>query len=217
MRRILMVVFFGGWCCFSSISAWAQAGVNTGNIAGTATDASGAAIADVTVEASSPALIEKVSNNRYRLQRPLQNCELASGHLCRNVHQGWIQHPPARRDRTDRCFHRHVNAAMQMGSVSQTVTVTGESPVIDTQDTVVQQTLSNNVVESLPLGGSAAVYTSVGSGRSRNSNQPGRWRDPGRECPGIPHPRESDGRLSPNARWNVLRHARRCWKFHVQQ
>jgi hypothetical protein len=39
--------------------------------------------------------------------------------------------------------------------------VTGESPVIDTQDTVVQQTLSNNVVESLPLGGSFAQYNAL--------------------------------------------------------
>src|SRR5713226_3078875 len=59
MRKILVVGLFWGACCFTSASAWAQGGVNTGNIAGTATDSSGAAIAGVTVEASSPALIER--------------------------------------------------------------------------------------------------------------------------------------------------------------
>jgi len=161
MRKILVVGVFLGACCFASTSVWAQGGVNTGNIAGTATDASGAAIADVTVEASSPALIEKArttvtdSNGLYKI------VNLPPGTYAVTFTKDGFSTLRREGIELSVAFTANVNAPMQLGSVSQTVMVTGESPVIDTQDTVVQQTLSNNVVESLPLGGSAAVYTSL--------------------------------------------------------
>ncbi len=58
-------------------------------------------------------------------------------------------------------FTATVNFALTPGSVQQTVTVTTEAPVLDTQDSVVQKVLSNAIVESLPLGKSAADYASL--------------------------------------------------------
>ena len=54
-----------------------------------------------------------------------------------------------------------MNFSLTPGSVEQTVTVTGEAPVLDTQDTVVQKILSNPVIEALPIGKSAADYPSL--------------------------------------------------------
>jgi len=53
MRRLQLAVI--GWCLLTPAAAWAQA-----SIAGTVKDASGAVLPGVSVEASSPVLIEKV-------------------------------------------------------------------------------------------------------------------------------------------------------------
>ncbi len=161
MKRLLTMGLFWAVCCFASLSAWGQAGVNTGDIAGTVTDASGAAIAGVSVEASSPALIEKArttvtdSNGLYKI------VNLPPGTYAVTFSKDGFSTLRHEGIELTVAFTANVNGAMAVGSVSQTVMVTGESPVIDTQDTVVQQTLSNNVVESLPLGGSFAQYTSL--------------------------------------------------------
>ena len=68
-------------------TAWAQA-----TIAGLVKDASGAVLPGVTVEAASPALIEKVrttvsdSTGRYRIE------DLAARHLLGDLHAAWIRH-----------------------------------------------------------------------------------------------------------------------------
>lgn len=58
-------------------------------------------------------------------------------------------------------FTATVNFSLTPGSVSQTVTVSGEAPVLDTQDTLVQNIVSNTIIESLPIGKSAASYPAL--------------------------------------------------------
>ena len=55
MRGIVRTLATLGWLALLPTTAWAQA-----TIAGSVTDASGAVLPGVTVEAASPALIEKV-------------------------------------------------------------------------------------------------------------------------------------------------------------
>jgi len=57
-QRFLRLVVVSGCLIFLPATAWAQA--ETGTIAGVVRDASGAVIPGVTVEAASPALIERV-------------------------------------------------------------------------------------------------------------------------------------------------------------
>ena len=72
-------------------TAWAQA-----TIAGLVKDSSGAVLPGVTVEAASPALIEKVRTTatdgagRYRIE----SCGRAP---TRHLHAAWVRHPEARR------------------------------------------------------------------------------------------------------------------------
>ena len=67
-------------------TAWAQA-----TIAGLVKDSSGAVLPGVTVEAASPALIEKVRTTvsdgagRYRMERS------AAGHLHGHLHFAWVR------------------------------------------------------------------------------------------------------------------------------
>ena len=43
-----------------------------------------------------------------------------------------------------------INADMKVGSVSETITVTGETPVVDVQSATRQEVLSNDVIKTLP-------------------------------------------------------------------
>jgi Carboxypeptidase regulatory-like domain len=161
MRKILVVGLFLSACCFTSTSVRGQAGINTGNIAGTVTDSSGAVVGGVTVEASSPALIERARTTVTDSSGLYKIVNLPPGTYGITFTKDGFNTFRREGILLTVAFTATVNAALEVGSVSQTVTVTGESPVIDTQDTVVQQTLSNNVVMSLPLGQSAAIYQSL--------------------------------------------------------
>ncbi len=96
--RILAVLF-----CLTLLpaSVYAQA-----SITGVVKDTSGAVLPGVTVEASSPALIEKVrtavsdGNGQYRI------VDLRAGSLCRHLHAHRVQHRQARGHRADRRVHR---------------------------------------------------------------------------------------------------------------
>src|SRR4030095_14625925 len=49
-------------------------------------------------------------------------------------------------------FVATVNAELRVGGVQETVTVTGESPVVDVTSTRTQQTLSSDVIAAIPSG-----------------------------------------------------------------
>ena len=49
-------------------------------------------------------------------------------------------------------FVASVNADLQVGSVSETITVTGETPVVDVQSAKRQEVLTNDVVAAIPTG-----------------------------------------------------------------
>ena len=43
---------------------------------------------------------------------------------------------------------------MAVGAVEETITVTGESPVVDVQNTVQQRVIDREVIDTIPLSGS---------------------------------------------------------------
>ena len=58
-------------------------------------------------------------------------------------------------------FVATVNAEMRVGTVQETVTVSSESPLVDTQSTKTQETLTNDVVNSIPSGGQYFSLTTL--------------------------------------------------------
>ena len=72
-------------------TAFAQA-----SLTGTVRDASGGVLPGVTVEAASPALIEKVRTAVTDGTRPVPHRRPAAWHLCVDVHPARFQHRPAR-------------------------------------------------------------------------------------------------------------------------
>ena len=130
------------------VPAWVYA--QGSSITGVVKDTSGAVLPGVTVEAASPVLIEKVrsavsdGSGQYRI------LELRPGTYTVTFtltgfgtfkREGLVL--PAD-------FVSTVNADLRVGALEETVTVTGESPIVDIQSARRQRTLNTDLIEALP-------------------------------------------------------------------
>jgi hypothetical protein len=119
-------------------------------IAGIVRDTSGAVIPGVTVEAASPALIEKVrsvvtdGSGQYRI------IELRPGDY--SVTFTLAGFNTFKRDGIELSGTgvATVNADMRVGALEETVTVSGAAPVVDTQSARQQQVMSRDLIRDLP-------------------------------------------------------------------
>ena len=119
-------------------------------IAGSIKDTSGAVLPGVTVEASSPALIEKVrtavsdGNGLYRIEdlRPGAYTVTFTLPGFATLKREGIQ--------LTGTVTAAVDADMRVGGLEETVTVTGESPIVDVQSAKHETTLNNDVLKSIP-------------------------------------------------------------------
>jgi hypothetical protein len=134
--------------------ALAQASI-TGNVK----DTSGAVLPGVTVEAASPVLIEKTrtvvtdGNGRYQI------VDLRPGTYTITFTLAGFN--TFKRDGVvlSGASANTVDADLRVGSLEETITVTGEAPVVDTHSLTKQQVLSSDVVDALP---SARNYVTLG-------------------------------------------------------
>ena len=125
-----------------------------GTVAGNVKDASGAVLPGVTVEVSSPALIEKVrsavtdGSGQYRI------VNLPPGTY--SVSFSLPGFSTVKRDALEVSvnFTSTVDAEMKVGSVEETITVTGESPVVDIQSAALTRSMTAETFKELPSGGS---------------------------------------------------------------
>jgi hypothetical protein len=148
MRTFARIIFGAALIVLLPVVASAQ----TSAIAGTVKDTSGAVLPGVTVEASSPALIEKVrsavsdGNGQYKIEalRPgtytvtftlpgfsvvkRENVELTSD------------------------FTATINGDLKVGALEETITVSAESPVVDTQSITTRTVMTRDVLDSIPTG-----------------------------------------------------------------
>src|SRR5213592_4366785 len=135
-------------------AAYAQA-----SIVGTVKDASGAVLPGVTVEASSPALIEKtrsvVTNSvgHYSIEDLRPGTFVVSFSLTgfATVKREGIELTGS--------FIATVNADMKVGGVAETITVTGEAPTVDVASTRNQQVISGQTVAEIPSSRQYSAFT----------------------------------------------------------
>ena len=133
-------------------SAWAQA-----SIAGSTRDTSGAALPGVTVEATSPALIEKVRTAVSDERGLFRIVNLPPGtYSVTFALPGFNQ---VKRDGVELSgsFNATIDADLAVGGVTETLTVTGASPIVDVQSIRRQTTISNEVLTSIPTARSWAA------------------------------------------------------------
>ena len=130
--------------------ALASAQAENGSIAGVVRDESGAVLPGVTVEASSPALIEKVRTAVTDSQGQYRIVELRPGPYVITFTIGGFNTFVRDGVQVSAGFASTVNAEMAVGSVEETVTVTGQAPIVDTQNVQQQVTIQRETLDALP-------------------------------------------------------------------
>ena len=125
-----------------------------GSVAGAVRDASGAVLPGVTVEASSPALIEKVRTVVTDGSGQYQIVNLPPGTY--TVTFALPGFSTFKRDAVEVSvnFTSTINAEMRVGAVEETITVTGESPIVDIQSAAQTRSMPSEIIKQLPTGGS---------------------------------------------------------------
>src|SRR5215813_427383 len=128
------------------------------SISGVVKDSSGAVLPGVTVEAASPALIEKVRSATAdgSGQYHIENLRPGTYSLTFSL-QGFSTIKREGIELTG-TFTATVNADMKVGAVAETVVVTGETPVVDVVNAKQQQTVSGETLEAIPT---ARLYHSI--------------------------------------------------------
>ena len=117
------------------IATTASAQTGAASIAGQARDTSGAVLPGVTVEASSPALIEKIRTVTTDEQGQAQ-VPTAPGTYTVTFSLGGFSSFKREGIALPASFTATVNAELTIGSLEETITVSGASPVVDVQNAV---------------------------------------------------------------------------------
>src|SRR5207244_1898189 len=129
---------------------------NGGAIGGVVKDTSGAVLPGVTVEASSPALIEKVRLATTDGEGVYKIVNLQPGPYF--VTFSLPGFSTVRREGIDLVVGvtATVNAEMRVGAIEETLTVSGQTPLVDVQSTTQHRTLAHALLEDLPIASRAA-------------------------------------------------------------
>src|SRR5438552_2251784 len=119
-------------------------------IAGVVKDSSGAVLPGVTVEAASPALIEKTRAAVTDAQGAYKIVDLRPGQYALTFTLTGFN--TVKRDGIDlpSSFTATINVELKVGALAETVTVTGESPVVDVQSNTRAAVLQREVLDSVP-------------------------------------------------------------------
>ena len=147
--RVVMLVMFGLLAAAGTGNAQAL-----GTIAGSAKEASGAVVPGVTVEVSSPALIEKVrtattdGTGLYRIVNLPPGTYTVTFTLTgfNTSRREGVQVSPG--------FTATIDGDMRLGNIQETVTVTAESPMVDVQSAALRRAVTADEFKELPSGGS---------------------------------------------------------------
>ena len=141
-------------------TAWAQAGTPSA-IAGVVKDTSGSVLPGVTVEAESPALIEKVRTTVTDGQGQYRIPELPIGPY--TVTFKLTGFNSLRRSGIDlgAAFTATVNAELSLGTLEETINVSGQAPLVDVQNPVQQKTISRQLLDSVPSNRSLLGFAAL--------------------------------------------------------
>ena len=136
----------------------------TSGLAGVVKDATGAILPGVTVVAESPALIEKVRNAVTDEQGQYKIVSLRPGIYSvtftltgfSTVHREGVELA------TD--FTATINAELRVGELQETITVSGQTPVVDVQNTAVRSIIPRAVLDEIPTSRASAAIMALTPG-----------------------------------------------------
>jgi hypothetical protein len=149
LRIVLLLAFF-----VMPAAAFAQTG-----IAGEVKDTSGAVLPGVTVEASSPALIERIRTATTDVQGQFKILDLRPGTYSVTFTLPGFSTAKRAGIELSGTFTATVNAEMQVGGVEETITVSGRSPLVDVQNVVQTRVVTKDVIDAIPT---ARTFHTIG-------------------------------------------------------
>jgi hypothetical protein len=130
----------------------AAARAQSASIAGVAKDASGAVLPGVTVEVASPVLIEKTREAITDGSGQFKVVALLPGTYTVTFTLSGFTTVKREGVEVTGTATTTVNADMRVGAVSETITVTGETPLVDVQSASVQRVATKEVIDAIPSG-----------------------------------------------------------------
>lgn len=170
MRRLAVYAL---WAALALVSAPNFALAQTTGITGVVRDVSGAVLPGVTVEAASPALIERVrtvttdSQGRFNIVDLRPGVYLVTFTLTgfSTVRREEIQLPAT--------FTATVNAELKVGALEETITVTGASPLVDMSNVIKRQVVGKEVIDAMPTSKNWSTLGIMTVGVFSNQNDVG--------------------------------------------
>src|SRR5262245_32644549 len=139
MRKLIVTVVMSFAALAIPRVVFAQAG-----IAGQVKDATGAVLPGVTVEASSPALIEKTRSAVTDASGLYKITDLRPGTYTVSFTLAGFSTVRREGIELSGTFVASVNADMRVGAVEESITVTGETPLVDVQTARTQQVIDSS-------------------------------------------------------------------------
>lgn len=148
------------WVFIAPAMALAQ-GTGAGTIAGVVRDESGGVLPGVTVEVSSPALIEKVRTTVTDVDGSYRISELRPGQYA--VVFTLPGFATLRREGIELTsnFTATINAELKVSALEETITVSAQTPLIDTSSATQQVTITRDVLSAVPTSQSALGIASL--------------------------------------------------------
>ena len=160
--RTLSLVLLG--LLIAPVTAWAQS-----SLTGVVRDPSGAVLPGVTVEASSPALIEQVRSIVTDAQGLYRIADLRPGPYTVTFTLPGFTTVKRTGIELRAEFTATVDVELQLGNVAETITVSGEAPLVDTRSARSQTQYAAETLESLPGNGRLSTLISVLPGAVLNN------------------------------------------------
>src|SRR4029077_5199058 len=139
------------------------------SIAGVVRDPSGAVLPGVTIEAASPALIEKTRTVVTDGEGQYKFVSLPPGVY--SVTFSLEGFTSFKRDGVELTsnFTATVNGDLKVGSLQETVTVSGQSPVVDVQNVATRNQISRETLDTVPTNKTLEAYAALTPGITMGS------------------------------------------------
>ena len=137
--------------CLIGIPCGASAQSGSG-IAGVVKDPSGAVLPGVTVEAASPALIEGSRSATTDNSGQFRIIDLRPGDYSVTFSLAGFKTVKREGIRLSASFTATVNVELSVGQLEESLTVTGEAPVVDVRASVSQAVMSRQTLDTIPTG-----------------------------------------------------------------
>jgi hypothetical protein len=134
------------------------------SITGVVTDSSGAVLPGVTVEASSPALIEKVRTVATDGTGQYRFVDLPVGSYVVTFTLAGFNTLKREGIELTGAFTASVSGQLRLGSLEETITVSGESPIVDVQGSKVQKIIDDSTIAAIPTSRQYFAFTALTPG-----------------------------------------------------